>query len=350
MDPLNRVETFAFADGSTLSLAGIVARIGTDGADTVTWTETVAVIDGGAGNDVITAGAFNDTLSGGAGNDTLNGAAGNDTLDGGDGDDILNGGDGNDILTGGLGNDTLNGGTGDDTLDGGAGNDTLRGGTGNDTYLFGLGSGSDTIDNSDGGNDRVVLGAGIAAADLTFAKVGNDLQLLITGASDTLTVTNWFLGAAYQLSFVLADGTAAPVQVSVLGTAGNDSLTGSVQQRSDTGDAGNDVLDGLAGDDTLIGGTGSDTLKGGAGNDTYMFSRGDGADTVYDDYRYNTTQPLYVSQGYGERRQGRHSTGSTRRTGRRRRSRCGPMAGRTCCRSARGLRRRTSRSRCRATT
>ena len=40
MDPLNRVETFAFADGSTLSLAGIVARIGTDGADTVTWTET----------------------------------------------------------------------------------------------------------------------------------------------------------------------------------------------------------------------------------------------------------------------------------------------------------------------
>jgi Ca2+-binding RTX toxin-like protein len=270
MDSLNRIETFAFADGSTLDVAGIVSRIGTDGNDTVTWTETALGVDGGEGNDVITSGSFSDALSGGAGNDTLNGGAG------------------------------------DDTLDGGAGNDTLRGGAGNDTYLFGLGFGSDTIDNSDGGSDYVLFGAGIAAEDLTFAKVGNDLQVLIAGVTDTLTVTNWFLGAGYQLSFTLSNGTTVPVQVSVLGTSGNDSLAGSSSNDRIVGLAGNDTLDGAAGNDTLVGGTGSDVLKGNAGNDTYQFSRGDGADTVYDDYRYNTVvqqqqqqqQPLYVSQGY----------------------------------------------------
>ncbi|MEW6454449.1 MAG: calcium-binding protein, partial [Pseudomonadota bacterium] len=297
MDPLNRIETLRFEDGSTLDVAGIVSKIGTEGSDTVTWTETVAVIDAGAGDDVITTGSFNDVLSGGAGNDTLNGGGGNDILNGGDGNDILNGGDGNDTLNGGEGNDTLNGGAGNDVLDGGAGNDVLRGGAGNDTYVFGLGSGNDTIDNSDGGSDRVQFGAGITALDLTFNKVGNDLQVLIAGASDTLTIANWFLGSSYQVgSFVLSDGSAVPVQVVVIGTSGNDTLTGTASGDVMNGLAGNDVLDGLAGDDTLIGGTGNDTLKGGAGNDAYVFNRGDGTDTVYDDYRYN--QPIWVTSGY----------------------------------------------------
>src|SRR6185369_16887734 len=50
--------------------------------------------------------------------------------------------------------------------------------------------------------------------------------------------------------------------------------------------AGNDVLNAGASDDTLIGGAGNDTLKGDIGNDTYVFSRGDGADTVFDYYTY----------------------------------------------------------------
>ena len=293
MDPLNRIETLRFADGTTLNVAGIVGKLGTDGADTISWTASAATINGGAGNDSITTGSYNDTLSGGDGNDTLTGAAGDDTLNGGDGTDTLNGGDGTDTLSGGEGADTLTGGTGNDTLDGGAGNDALRGGAGNDSYLFGLGYGSDTIDNSDGGTDRVVFGVGVAAADLLFTKVGNDLRVLL--GSDTLTVTNWFVGTSNQLSFVLADGSAVPVQVSVLGTSGNDSLTGTASGDLMSGLAGNDTLDGLAGDDTLKGGTGSDTLRGGQNNDTYVFNRGDGADTVYDDYR---TPPVYVSQGY----------------------------------------------------
>jgi Ca2+-binding RTX toxin-like protein len=281
MDLLNRIETFKFADGTTLDLAAILAKIGTDGDDTITWIETAATLNGGLGNDILTTGAFADTLNGGSGNDTLDAGSGNDSL------------------FGGIGNDTLRGGAGNDTLDGGAGNDALRGGAGDDTYVFGLGAGNDVIDNSDGGTDRVLFGAGIAAVDLTFLKVGNDLQILIAGSSDTLTITNWFLGASYQVgSFVLSNGSVVPMQVSVRGTAGNDTLTGTAAAESIQGLAGNDTLDTGLGDDTLNGGTGADVLKGGGGNDTYVFARGDGADTVYDDYRTSTTTTTWVTSGY----------------------------------------------------
>lgn len=48
------------------------------------------------------------------------------------------------------------------------------------------------------------------------------------------------------------------------------------------GTSGNDVLTGGRGDDTLAGGIGGDALSGGAGNDTYVFNLGDGVDTITD--------------------------------------------------------------------
>lgn len=131
-DTLNRIETFKFADGTTLNAAAIVSQLGTDANDTITWTETALAINVGAGDDIVTSGAFNDTLSGGAGNDTLNAEAGNDTLTGNEGNDSLIGGAGLDILDGGVGNDTLDAGDGNDTLRGGAGADNLLGGAGDD--------------------------------------------------------------------------------------------------------------------------------------------------------------------------------------------------------------------------
>ncbi|BAM91984.1 putative calcium binding hemolysin protein [Bradyrhizobium oligotrophicum S58] len=59
----------------------------------------------------------------------------------------------------------------------------------------------------------------------------------------------------------------------IFGTSGNDALTGT---------SGADTIYGQAGDDTLIGGLGNDTLQGGLGNDTYIFNRGDGQDTIFD--------------------------------------------------------------------
>ena len=45
---------------------------------------------------------------------------------------------------------------------------------------------------------------------------------------------------------------------------------------------GNDTIDGWASADTLAGGLGDDRLLGEDGNDTYLWSRGDGDDTVVD--------------------------------------------------------------------
>jgi uncharacterized membrane protein YGL010W len=78
-DPSARIENFRFADGSTFSLAAIFAHGSTAGADTISWTDSVAWLDGGPGNDILTTGAFNDTLRGGPGNDFLIGGSGFDT-------------------------------------------------------------------------------------------------------------------------------------------------------------------------------------------------------------------------------------------------------------------------------
>ncbi|WP_189836413.1 putative Ig domain-containing protein [Sulfuriferula multivorans] len=92
----------------------------------------------------------------------------------------------------------------------------------------------------------------------------------------------------------------------VVGTEGGDILTGGADADmlqglggDDTliGNAGNDILDGSNGNDTLYGnegadvlygGTGNDQLYGGAGVDQYYFARGDGQDTIHEDYLDDT--------------------------------------------------------------
>ena len=64
----------------------------------------------------------------------------------------------------------------------------------------------------------------------------------------------------------------------IIGTAGNDTLTGTTSADWIEGLAGNDTLYGLAGNDILDGGPGADKMYGGAGNDTYVVdSAGDAA-------------------------------------------------------------------------
>jgi Ca2+-binding RTX toxin-like protein len=88
-----------------------VALFGLDGNDRLEVERTLvldAVLDGGAGNDVLLGGAGNDILLGGAGNDQLFGRIGRDLLIGGAGSDVLYGhdpgtgptGDDQDILIG----------------------------------------------------------------------------------------------------------------------------------------------------------------------------------------------------------------------------------------------------------
>jgi hypothetical protein len=91
-----------------------------------------AIIDGGAGDDLIIGGFEQDILIGNAGNDTIFGDRRTDLIFGGSGDDQLLGGLGRDNIFGQAGNDRLNGGPGDDTLYGMEGDDTLAGAGDND--------------------------------------------------------------------------------------------------------------------------------------------------------------------------------------------------------------------------
>ena len=114
----------------------------------------------------------------------------------------LDGDAGSDSLHGAAGDDTLSGMAGDDALWGGVGNDSLAGGSGNDRYYWGLAEGSDTItdlDNTAANLDAACIGPGIAADQLWFRRMGNNLEVSLAGAPDSLTINSWYLGSEYRV-------------------------------------------------------------------------------------------------------------------------------------------------------
>jgi len=116
-------------------------------------------------------------------------------IGGGSGDDMLNGTAVTDRIVGGSGADRIFGGAGDDQIDGGAGNDLLDGGSGSDTYHFGRGSGTAVIvadDSTPGKQDVIQMAPDILPGDVSLQRSGADLVLAITGATDRLTVRNYF--------------------------------------------------------------------------------------------------------------------------------------------------------------
>ncbi|RED44698.1 calcium-binding protein, partial [Aestuariispira insulae] len=277
-DSKDRIESFLFADGQEIGVAGIVGLLGTDQDDNLSWTETAATLHGGLGDDTLSSGDADDVITGDDGNDRLTSGAGDDTQDGGSGNDFLDGGAGNDTLNGGTGDDTLLGGSGNDSLSGGAGNDILTGGTGSDSFVFGAGSGLDTIEDAET-IDQIVLTGGLSASGVTFVKRDDSLVLILSD-DDQLTIKGWFSGT--ELPILLEDGTALTVQVAIAGTEIGETVAGTDN---------NDIINALGGDDTVIGGIGNDTLNGGQGNDrleggigddVYLFGRGGGKDVVVD--------------------------------------------------------------------
>ena len=64
---------------------------------------------------------------------------------------------------------------------------------------------------------------------------------------------------------------------------GDDYINGSNGNDIIYGESGDDTIYGGAGKNLLVGGVGNDRLYGGTGNDTYIFNRGDGIDTIYED-------------------------------------------------------------------
>lgn len=199
----------------------------------------------------------------------------NDTITGSTGSNLIDGGGGQDLLTGQSGNDTLYGDGGSDTLDGGGGADT---------YFFGRGDGRDTIlvDGANAGGDLLRLGADVAVSDLDFARSGNDLQVLIRGSLDKVTLQGYFNVAAASRPIIrFMDGLSldgAAVDHNMLGSGNGVTPTAGADWQE--GGLGNDTLTGSDGNDTLYGDAGNDSLDGGNGADTYHFGRGDGQDTI----------------------------------------------------------------------
>ena len=153
---------------------------------------------------------------------------------------------GPDAIMGTEGADDLEGTTGADGIDGLGGNDMIEGLGGADT-IFGS-AGADTI--LGGGGKDVILGNG-----------GRD-SLVGGGGKDRL------------------DGNGGRDMLE--GGGGRDALNGGGGKDMLDGGGGKDDLDGGGGRDTLEGGRGKDELTGGGGRDFFLFSRGDGFDTITD--------------------------------------------------------------------
>jgi Ca2+-binding RTX toxin-like protein len=174
---------------------------------------------------------------------------------GGDGDDVLTGvaGSGN-WLTGGLGNDSLTGDSARDVLSGNSGQDRLIGLGGGDVLLGGE------------GNDVLIGGGGGASeGDTLVGGDGMDIASYETAASG--------VRASLAVPKALNDATA--------GDAAGDAYTSVEGLR---GSAYADELEGDGGQNEFEGGKGNDTLRGGLGNDLYVFGRGDGQDSIDDQY------------------------------------------------------------------
>lgn len=295
------------------------------------------VLNGSYGNDLLEGGDGNDTLNGDVGDDTLRGGNGDDELNASYwGSSVLEGGAGKDRLRSYAGgNDSLDGGDGDDslllmqhteapqsatiTLSGGAGDDRIS--------IVAAGRVANVIVSGGEGADIIHVGRNAYAGKLGILDFGRTDQLdlqeyLPYGATENpfgtggywkavqegadvgiyidqdgaagsntafrlLTLANTSLGSLTKANFVGgfdpaggSYGGTGPIGKTLLGTTGDDDLSGAESNDTLEGRAGNDKLYGSGGDDKLFGGDGDDTLDGGDGND--LLEGGAGKDTLTD--------------------------------------------------------------------
>ncbi len=185
-------------------------------------------IDGGRGDDSITGGDGNDSILGGGGSDYVAGRAGNDTIIGGaQGDDML-GGDGDDLLI------PLSLPGSDDEVSGGRGTDTVSyaNETKGLTILVGNSNPADNKTDIVQGDVEVVIGG--TNADFLKNESGRPMTLIGGAGNDTLTAGNagdrLEAGAGID---VLVGGSGNDV----FALNGRDSLIDNI-----TGDGGSDIL------------------------------------------------------------------------------------------------------------
>lgn len=219
----------------------------------------LSYVDGVIGGHTIANGVTIENASSGNGNDSLTGNATDNVLSAGAGNDVLVGGDGSDRLIGGIGNDTM------------------TGGAGNDVFAFSFGDGLDTILDFQIGSDLIdLLGLGLGFADLIVSEITGGVQVIYDQTtSGQITLDGVSAGELTADAFL----TDIVGLIQILGTNGNDDLSGSSSNEEILGLDGDDELRGAGGDDEVNGGDGSDIIRGGDGDDTIV--GGNGADTIF---------------------------------------------------------------------
>ncbi|NJR69853.1 MAG: hypothetical protein HC771_15240 [Synechococcales cyanobacterium CRU_2_2] len=142
----------------------------------------------GNGNNIIYTGAGNDSITSGNGNNLIYAGEGVNTITTGTGDDLIYAGAGHDVINTDDGNDLVYAGAGDNHLNLGTGNDIVYAGNGADIFTLNAGAGSIEIWGW-GSNDKIRLGAGLTASNLTFTK--NNGDTLIAQGTDLLATLKW---------------------------------------------------------------------------------------------------------------------------------------------------------------
>lgn len=331
--------TLAGGDGNdTLNgLDGDDILLGGDGADSLEGGAGDDTLEGGDSNDHVHGGAGDDDLSGGDGDDHFMGGSGDDTMSGGDGTDtfVLALGMGNDVITDfEFGTDLLTFSGGSDSgvtySESSDGDREINLSDGSQLTLIGvplnhaatgsvsisgstdvgdtLRANTNRIDDLDGLGDfdlqwmrdgQAISGETGSSYEITEADGGADLTLSVTftddiGNFESLDSNSIAVDAVDSDEVINGnrrgnrlDGTNADSEINgkggkdkLYGNGGDDTLNGGNGNDKLFGGKGDDVLNGGAGKDVLRGNKGDDTLDGGAGADKFIFSRGDGSDTI----------------------------------------------------------------------
>ena len=196
---------------------------------------------------------------------TMNGTIFNDTFIGSDYNDKINTGAGDDTITAGKGNDTINiTGAGEKTI-------TIANGDGND-IITGIAKA-----------DKVTLSGPFQSDKLSYSKSGNDLVITReeesateskSAVTATTTIKDYFKDSknADKLAGVTVKDIAVTGKGKIVGTFGNDVITGSAKA---------DKIYTGAGDDAITAGKGNDTIIiDGAGKKTINIANHDGNDII----------------------------------------------------------------------
>jgi len=178
------------------------------------------------------------------------------------------------------------------TIIAGKGNDKIITIAGDTLYIYNNGDGRDVIYDN-GGVDTLHFN-GIDKADIIIQKDSKDLILAIKEdgiefkeLENKIIIKDFMLGENRVENFTFKNNQNLKLQEileEIIITTESDYIDFSSQVISLDIDAkaGDDTIRSGSNNDILTGGLGDDILQGGRGNDKYIFSKGDGRDTIID--------------------------------------------------------------------